>query len=106
MIIYRFSSLDKHEKATINPKNKDEKYFHYAATIALSFNEIKKDPQRVSNVKPFINRYNWDGIKYPPKIDDWKRFKKNNSTIALYVLYTKEMQICPACISKTTFILQ
>ena len=38
--------------------------------VALNFNEIEKDPQRVSNNKPFINKYNWDGIKYPSKIDD------------------------------------
>ena len=61
---------------------------------------MKKDPQRVSNIKPFINKYNWDGIKYPSKIDECKTFEKNNSTIALNVLHTKEMEICPAYISK------
>ena len=38
--------------------------------------------------------------KKPTKIDDWKTFEKNNPTIALNVLYIKEKEICPACISK------
>ena len=38
---YWFSTLNKKEKATINPKNKDDKYFQYAVTAALSYGEIK-----------------------------------------------------------------
>ena len=37
----------------------------------------KKDPQRVQNIKTFINNYNWEGINYPSKRDDWKRIAKN-----------------------------
>ena len=90
----------KKKKATINPKNKDDKYFQYAATVALNFDEIKKDLQRVSNIEPFISKYNYDGIKYLSKIDDWKTFEKNNLAIVCNVLCTKEMEICPAYISK------
>ena len=32
--------------------------------------------------------------------NDWKRFEKNNPTIALNILYTKEMEIIPTYISK------
>ena len=53
-----------------------------------------------SSTKPFINKYNWEGINYPSQIDDWKMFEKNNATIALHILYTKEKEICPAYISK------
>ena len=48
---------------------------------------------------PFINEYNWDEIKYSSEINDWITFEKNNSTIA-NVLYIKEMEKCPAYISK------
>ena len=34
------------------------------------------------------------------KTDDWKTFEKNNPTIALNILYTKEKEICQAYISK------
>ena len=57
-------------------------------------------PERVSNIKPFINKYNLKGINYPSKINDWKTFEKNNSTITLNIWYIKEKEICPAYISK------
>ena len=38
----------------------------------------------------FINKYNWEGINYQSKLDDWKRFQKNNPTITLNILYTKK----------------
>ena len=60
----------KRKKSTINPKNADNKCFHYAANVALNFEEIESHPGRVSNIKPFINKYNWEGINYPSKIDD------------------------------------
>ena len=47
-------------KAIINSINKDDGCFQYAATIALSFGKIKKDTRIVSNIKPFVDKYNWD----------------------------------------------
>ena len=58
--------------------------------VALNFEEIESHPERVSNIIPFINKNNWEGINYPPKIDDWKTTEKNYSTIALNILYPKE----------------
>ena len=69
------------------------------ATVSLNYREIESHPERVYYIKPFINKYNWEGINYPSKADDWKRFEKNNPTIALNVLYTKEKEILPAYIS-------
>ena len=66
----------KNKKAKINPKNDDDRCFQYSGTIASVFDEIKKDAQRVSNMKPFINNYNWEGISYPLKTDYWERFEK------------------------------
>ena len=39
--MYCFSRLDKKEKAAVNPKKTDDKYFQYKATVALNFEEIK-----------------------------------------------------------------
>ena len=50
-----------------------------------------------SNVKEFINKYNWKGINYPSEVDDWERFDKNNLTI---FLINKKKKILPAYISK------
>ena len=53
--------------------------------------QLKKTQREFQTIKLFINEYNWDGIKYSSKIDDWKTFEKNNPTISLNVLYTKEI---------------
>ena len=39
--------------------------------------------QLISKIKLFINKYNWKGITYPSEKDGWKKFEKNNLTIAL-----------------------
>ena len=48
--------------------------------------------QKVSDIKPFINKYKWKGIHYPSKTDDWKTFEENNTTIAFNILYIKEAE--------------
>ena len=87
----------------MNPKNED-KCFQYAVTVALSYEEIKWNPERVSNIKSFINKCNWKGINYPSKTDDWKTFEKDDAIIALNILYIKEKEIFPACICKINLI--
>ena len=41
---------------TIAPVNDDDKYFQYVATFALSYEEIGKYLERISKIKPFINK--------------------------------------------------
>ena len=67
--------------------------------VALNYGEIESHPKRVSNIKPFINKYKWKRINYPSKID-WKTLEKNNRTVALNILYIKEKEIYPADILK------
>ena len=59
-----FPDWIKKKKEPINPKNEDDKCFQYVVTIALNYGEIGSHPERVSNIKPFINKYNWKGINY------------------------------------------
>ena len=80
----------KNKIATINPKNEDDKYFQYATTVALNQEEIKGVPQRISKTKPFVNKYNQEGVSYPSKTDDWKTFEKNNPTVALIFCILKK----------------
>ena len=54
----------KKKKATINPKNKNDKCFQYAATFALNYEELKWNRERVSYIEPFTNKYNWKVINY------------------------------------------
>ena len=46
----------KKKKASINPKNTDDKYFQHEATVALNYEEIKWNPGRISNIKPFTRK--------------------------------------------------
>ena len=76
----------KGKKSTINPINNDYKCFQYAVTLALNLDKIRKNPQRISKIKPFIDQYNWKDIDFPATSKDWKKLESNNE-IALNILY-------------------
>ena len=65
---------------------------------ALDHKNIGKNPQRISKIKPFITKYNWEGIEFPAGPKDWKKFEKNNETITLKILHASynTEQICCA----------
>ena len=51
------------ERATINSINKkDSKCYQYTVTVPLNNKEIKKDPQGMTKIKTFWDKYNWEGI--------------------------------------------
>ena len=77
----------KNKKATINPKNNDDKCFQYALTVALNYEQFKGHPERISKIKPFIDQYNWKEIDFPSHRKDWKKFESNNKSTALNILY-------------------
>ena len=69
----------------------------HAVKVALNHKEIKKGLERITKTKPFIGKHNWEGMHYPSERNDWKKFEKNNLTIALNALYSKKD---PAYVSK------
>ena len=71
------------KEAIINGDND----FQNALDDALNYQTIEKDPQRISKLKPYINKYNWEGIEFPAGPKDWKKFERNNKTIALNILF-------------------
>ena len=92
----------KHKKTIINPKNKDNECSKYSVTAGLNYGKIKKDPQKISKIKPFINQYIWKDIDFPSHSKDWKKFEQNNKVIALNILFVPHntRKIRPAYISK------
>ena len=92
------------KQATINPKNKnDDKCFQYALTVALNYEKINKNRQRISKkLKTFINQYSWKEIDFPSTGKDWKKLELNNKSIALNILYMPNniKKICHAYKSK------
>ena len=41
----------------------------------------------MSKLKPYINKYNWEGIEFPAGPKEWQKFERNNKTIALNILF-------------------
>ena len=77
----------KNKKSTINLKNNDNNCFQYTLTIPLNYQKVKKDPQKLLKIKPFINQYNWKEIDFPSERRGWKKFELNNKSISLNILF-------------------
>ena len=73
----------------------------YALAVALHFEEMKKDPQRITKIKYFINKCNRKVINFLSDKDDWNNIDKNIVTIALNVLYAKKEKIMSCICFKT-----
>ena len=71
------------KEAIINGDND----FQNALDDALNYETIEKHPERISKLKPYINRYNWEGIQFLAGPKDWIKFEQNNKTIALNILF-------------------
>ena len=41
---------------------KDIRCFQYHITVPLNNKETGKYPERITKIKPFIDKYNWEGI--------------------------------------------
>ena len=53
----------------------------------MNYEQIKKDPQRISKIKPFIDQQSWKEIDFPSHRKDWKKFESNNKSIDFNILY-------------------
>lgn len=49
-------------------------------------NKSTKTPQN-NKIKPFVDKYNWKGKKFPSGNDDWNKLVKRNPTIVPNVSY-------------------
>ena len=64
----------KTKKAAINPINKKgNKCLQHAVTVAVNHEKIGKNPERISKIKTFIDKYNWEGINFLSEEDDLKK---------------------------------
>ena len=67
-----------HKKAIINPKNADRECFKWAVIAASRWEEIDRDPQRISKLKKFETNFNWSGIGFLVSFRDIKGFEFRN----------------------------
>ena len=52
--------------------------------------KVAEHTKRITKIKPYIYKYNKEGINYTPEKDYWKKNEKNSLMLALNVLYAKK----------------
>ena len=87
-IINNNNNNNKKKKNNNNNSNNNNN-FQNALDDALNYQNIELNPQRISKLKPYINKHNWEGIDFPAGSKEWQKLERNNNTIALKVLYVK-----------------
>ena len=66
-----------------------------AVNDALNYQNIKKDPEVISNIKPFINQCNSKGIEFPSKQKSGKSLKKTiNKFLLVYYMFNTILNKC------------
>ena len=82
------------KNAIINPKNLDMKCFKWSIIAALKWEEIGKDPQRVSKLRKYDD-FDWEGINFPVSTKDISKFElKNRIGVNVLALHEKTPYIC------------
>ena len=66
--LYSLGWLRSKKEAIINGDNN----FQNALDDALNYQNIERDQLRISKLKPYINKYNWEGIEFSAGPKDWK----------------------------------
>ena len=72
-----------HKRATINPKNKKDKCFQHTLTLALNHQNIERDDQRISKIKPFLGQYNCKDIDFHQTKKTGKNLNKTRRQLLL-----------------------
>ena len=49
--------------------------------LCLIMKNLERNSHRIMKLVLFINRYNWDEIKYPSGKNDWEKCEKNSFSL-------------------------
>ena len=80
------------KKAIVNPHNDYEECFKWSVITAE--NVGMKDPQRVSNLRKFMDNYDWSGLEFPVSIKDIEKFEtRNNISVNVLVVEGRDVYI-------------
>ena len=66
------------KKAIINPLNEDQECFKWAVIVASRWEDIDRNPQRISKLKKLEADFDWSGIGFPVSFRDIKGFEFRN----------------------------
>ena len=85
----------------INPHNDDEECFKWA--VITVENVGMKDPQHVSNLRKFVDNYDWSELKLPVSIKDIGTFEtKNNISVNVLAVEGRDIYIRKSLIIRAT----
>ena len=56
---YKCNKISLNCCGSINSKNNNDIYFHYALTIGLNYKTIENDLERITEIQPFIDQCKW-----------------------------------------------
>ena len=80
------------KKAIVNPHNDNEECFKWSVIAAE--NVGMKDPQRVSNLRKFMDNYDWSGLEFPVSIKDIGKFEtRNNVSVNVLAVEGRDVYI-------------
>ena len=74
------SKLELHSSEWLRSKKEsitnEDNCFQNALNDSLDYQKIKKDPQKISKLKPYMNQYNWKDIKFSSDKETGKSLNK------------------------------
>ena len=77
------------KKAIVNPHNDDEEW-----SVIAAENAGMKDPQCVSNLRKFMDNYDWSGLEFPVSIKGiWKFEPRNNISVNVLAVEGRDIYI-------------
>ena len=80
------------KKAIVNPHNDDEECFKWSVIAVEKVG--MKDPQRVSNLRKFMDNYDWSGLGFPVSIKDIGKFEtRNNISVNVLAVEGRDIYI-------------
>ena len=82
------------KKAIINPKDDDEGCYKWSVITASKWIDIKFNPEHMSNLRKFIDNYDWSGLEFSVSIKDIREFEiKNGISINVLAVEGRDIYI-------------
>ena len=76
----------------VNPHNDDEECFKWSVITVEKVG--MKDPQRVSNLRKFMDNYDWSGLEFSVSIKDIGKFQnRNNISVSVLAVEGRDIYI-------------
>ena len=83
------------KKAIIDPRNSDMECFKWAIIAAMKWEEIGKNPERISKLKKYEEECDWSGLEFPICLRDVSKFESRNEIgVNILAVENRKIYIC------------